>query len=297
MINWIKENGIAFVIVLICHVILLVLLLVNWKMEQVQQIVFQQGDIVQVTAIDANSYQAEIDKIEQKKAAEKRQAEALKQKKITDEKKRKAARKKAQQEKKRKKEAQKKRKAEEKHKQEQLKQKQLKKERLKKERLKEEQLKKAQLKKEQLKKEQQKKTREAEKKRTAEAKRKAEVKRKAEAQRQTELKRQAEQEKETRERLSKGIVNRHVALITDKIKSNWRQPLGTPAGLQCRIDIVLLADGQVVSVEIFESSGNPAFDHSVKNAVRKSEPLPVPTDSVIFKKFEKLRLRFNPGSY
>ncbi len=291
MINWIKENSIALVIVLICHAILLVLLLVNWKIEQVQQIVFQQGDIVQVTAIDANSYQAEIDKIEQKKAAEKRQAEALKQKKIADEKKRKAARKKAQQEKKRKKEAQKKRKAEEKRKQEQLKQEQLKKERLKKERLKEEQLKKAQLKKEQLKREQQKKTREAEKKRIAE------VKRKAKAQRQAELKRRAEQEKETRERLSKGIVNRHVALITDKIKSNWRQPLGTPAGLQCRIDIVLLADGQVVSVEIFESSGNPAFDHSVKNAVRKSEPLPVPTDSVIFKKFEKLRLRFNPGSY
>jgi len=282
MINWIKENRFAFIIALLCHAVVLVLLLVNWQMEQPQKIVFQQGDIVQVTAVDANSYQAEIDKIEQKKAAEKHRAEELKQKKITDEKNKKAAIKKTQQEKKRKKEAQRKRKAEEKR---------------KKEKLKQERLKKEQLKKEQIKKEQQKKARKAEKKRKAEAKRKAELKQKAEAQRQTELKRQTEQQRAARERLSRGIVNRHVALITDKIKHNWRQPLGTPDGLQCRIDIVLLPDGQVISVEIFESSGNPAFDRSVKNAVRKSVPLPVPTNSVIFKKFETLRLRFNPGSY
>ncbi len=300
MFNWIKENSFAFVIALICHIIVLALLLVNWQMDQPKQIVLQQGNIVQVTAIDANSYQAEIDKIEQKKAAEKRQAKEQQRKKTADEKKRKAAIKKAQQKKQRKRVAQKKKEAEEKRKRAQRKKAQREKLLREKEQLKKKQLEENErLKNEQRKKAEQEKHHRAEKKKLqkAEKKRKAEAKRKEDAQRQIELKRQAEQEKAARERRSKGIINRHVALITDKIKRNWRQPLGIPDGLQCRIDIVLLPDGRVVSVNIFESSGNPAFDRSVKNSVRKSSPLPVPADSVIFKQFETMRLRFDPGSY
>ncbi|NOQ78481.1 MAG: cell envelope integrity protein TolA, partial [Gammaproteobacteria bacterium] len=115
--------------------------------------------------------------------------------------------------------------------------------------------------------------------------------------RQAELKRKEQRDRAERERRSKGIINRHVALIVQKIERNWRQPLDAPSGLVCKIEIMLLPSGNVVSVKIIESSGNQAFDRSVETAVRKASPLPVPTDSVIFKEFEVMRLRFEPGSY
>ena len=88
-----------------------------------------------------------------------------------------------------------------------------------------------------------------------------------------------------------------MALIQQKIEQNWRQPLGRSKGLECRIEIVLVAGGRVTSVHIIKSSGNLSFDRSVENAVRRASPLPVPTDSVIFKKFKVMRLLFDPGRF
>ncbi len=306
MFDWIKENSTAFAIAVLFHVIFLAALFINWSIDKPDKIVLQQGDIIQVSSVDANSYDAEVKKIEQQKRAEQRKkaqakrksealaaaleekkkkqkqekirkkkekqrkADELKRKKAADAKKKKEALKKAEQEKKRKKEAEKKKIAEQK------------------------------LKKEQLKKEQQKKA-EQEKRRLEEEKKFqiAEQKRKAAAdkKRQAELKRKEERDKAERERRSKGIINRHVALIVQKIERNWRQPLDAPAGLQCKIEIVLLPSGNVISVKVVESSGHLSFDRSVETAVRRASPLPVPTDSVIFKEFEMMRLRFEPGNY
>jgi len=303
MLDWIKDNSTAFAIAVVFHVLFLVALLVNWQMDKPDKIVLEKGDIIQATAIDANSYDAEVRKIEQKKKAEQRKkaqaerkaqelakkkkqekirkqkekqrkADELKRKKIADAKKKKEAQKKAEQEKKRKKEAEKKKIAEEK----------LKKEKLKKEQLKKEQQKQAEQEKRRL--EEKKKLQEAEQKRKAEA----------EKQRQAELKRKEQRDRAERARRSKGIINRHVALIVQKIERKWRQPLDAPSNLQCKIEIVLLPSGNVVSVKIVESSGNLSFDRSVETAVRKASPLPVPADSVIFKEFEVMRLRFEPGN-
>ncbi len=291
MSDWIKENRLAFIIAVVFHVLILGALFINWQMDKPEKIVMEQGDIIQVTSVDANSYEAEIKKIEQKKQAvrrlerqrieKQRKAEALKEKKkkqarlrkTEEEKRNKAAaakKKKADQTKKRKeaekKAAEAKRKKEQKKHQEELKQKELEQQHLKEQRLKE------------------KKFQEAEKKRKAEQEK-----------RQAELKRQEERAIAERKRLSKGIVNRHVAMIAQKIERNWRQPLDAPSNLKCKIDIVLLPSGKVVSVKVVDSSGNPSFDRSVETAVRRASPLPVPTDSVIFKQFEVMRLRFEPG--
>lgn len=296
MFDWIKENSTAFIVALIFHCLFFGALFVNWQMDKPKKIVMQQGDIIQVTSVDANSYDAEIKKIEQQKQAKqrkaeadrkarvlqkkkkqeqlrrqkekKRQAEELKRQKVAE--KEKAAKKKAEQEKQRKKEAEKKKAAEEK---------------LKKEKLKKEQQKKAEQEKQRLK--EQKKRQEAEQKRKA-----AEEKK-----RQAELQRKEVREREERERRSKGVVKRHVAMIAQKIERNWRQPLDAPSKLQCKIDIVLLPSGNVVSVKVVESSGHLSFDRSVETAVRRASPLPVPADSVIFKQFEVMRLRFEPGNY
>ncbi len=298
MFDWIKENSTAFIVALIFHFLFFGALFFNWQMDKPKKIVMQQGDIIQVTSVDANSYDAEIKKIEQQKQAKlrkaeadrkarvlekkkkqeqvrrqkekKRQAEELKRQKAATAKKEKAAKKKAEQEKQRKKAAEKKKIAAEK---------------LKKEQLIKEQQKKAEQEKQRLK--EQKKRQEAEQKRKA-----AEEKK-----RQAELQRKEVRDRETRERRSKGVVKRHVAMIAQKIERNWRQPLDAPPKLQCKIDIMLLPSGKVVSVKVVESSGHLSFDRSVETAVRRASPLPVPSDSVIFKQFEVMRLRFEPGNY
>ena len=316
MIEWIKENSIAFTIAVILHLLFIGALLFNWEYDKPKQIVLKQGDVIQTTAVDANSFNAKIEQIEQqkkaeqqRKAAEARKKKALKEKKRREELKRKEEQKRKKAEAARKKEQQ--RKAallkEKKLKEQKLKEKKLREKKLKEKKRKEAEKKAAEekrkkelaRKKADARKAEEKKRKEAEQKRIAEQKRKEEQRQKAEAEkkRQAELRRQQERERAERERLSRGTVNKYVALIAQKIERNWRQPLDAPRNLQCKIDIRLRSTGEVVSVKIAESSGNASFDRSVETAVRRASPLPVPKDSVIFKEFEVMRLRFEPGSH
>ncbi len=296
MIEWIKENSIAFTIAVILHLLFIGALLFNWEYDKPKQILLKKGDVIQTTAVDANSFNAKIEQIEQqKKAEQQRKAAEAQKKKALKEKKRREELKRKEEQKRKKAEAA--RKKEQQRKAALLKEKKLKEQKLKEKKRKEAEKKAAEekRKKEQARKRaEEKKRKEAEQKRIAEQKRKEEQRRKAEAEkkRQAELRRQQE-----RERLSRGIVNKYVALIAQKIERNWRQPLDAPRDLQCKIDIRLRSTGEVVSVKIAESSGNASFDRSVETAVRRASPLPVPKDSVIFKEFEVMRLRFEPGSH
>lgn len=302
MFDWIKENSKALTIAMVLHVIFLTALFVNWRIDKPEKIVLEQGDVIQVSAVDANSYDAELRKIEQKKKAEQQKKAQAKRKAQELAKKKKQQEIRKQKEQQRKADELKRKKAAEAEKKKQAQKKaELEKQRIaaEKKKIAEEKRQKEKLKQEQLKKEQQKKA-EQEKRRLEEEKKfqLAEKKRKAaaEKQRQAELKRKEERDRAERARRSKGIINRHAALIAQKIERNWRQPLDAPSNLLCTIEIILLPSGNVVSVKIVESSGNLSFDRSVETAVRRASPLPVPSDSVIFKEFEVMRLRFEPGS-
>ena len=67
MFDWIKENSTAFAIAVVFHIIFLTALFFNWHFDKPDKIVLEQGDIIQVSAVDANTYDAEIRKIEQQK--------------------------------------------------------------------------------------------------------------------------------------------------------------------------------------------------------------------------------------
>ena len=295
MLDWIKLNRKSFAAAVVFHLVFLSALFFNWEMDKPKRIVLEQGDVIQVSSVDANSYDAEIKKIKEKKRSDERLVQQKKQEQI----------KKKQQEKKRKAEAKKKKQREaallkekkikEKQRQEDIaKQKAL--ARKKTEAKKVAKAKKAA---------EAKKVAEANKK--AEAKKKSEAKKKAEQEakrkqqaeeekkRQAELQRQQKREREEWLRKSKGIVNRHAVLISRKIEKNWRQPLDVASNLSCRVNIKLQATGKVISVHIIESSGSLSFDRSVETAVRKASPLPVPEDRELFEKFRDLTLSFEPG--
>ena len=119
---------------------------------------------------------------------------------------------------------------------------------------------------------------EAQRKAEAEKKRKAEeARRKAEADaRERELQAQFEAEQSARE------AAHIVRLIQDKVARNWKQPPGTlDKGLKCKVSVRLGPSGSVLTFSVVESSGNPAFDHSVETAVWKSRSLPMPDDPAL----------------
>ena len=63
---------------------------------------------------------------------------------------------------------------------------------------------------------------------------------------------------------------------------NWRVPSNDD--LKATVRITMNSDGRVLSVLITKSSGDDAFDASIKAAIERSSPLPVPDDDALFQK-------------
>jgi len=88
-----------------------------------------------------------------------------------------------------------------------------------------------------------------------------------------------------------------VALIQQTVVNYWSRPPSARNGMEVELAIQLVPTGEVVSVTIIRSSGNPAFDNSAVNAVRKAGAFPelqkLP-DGEFEKTFRRFRLLFKP---
>jgi colicin import membrane protein len=82
--------------------------------------------------------------------------------------------------------------------------------------------------------------------------------------------------------------------IFARVSRNWIVPPDVDRKLQCTVQVRLVPGGDVISVTVVSSSGNANFDRSVENAVYKSSPLPVPTDTAAFEQLRELVLKFSP---
>lgn len=72
-------------------------------------------------------------------------------------------------------------------------------------------------------------------------------------------------------------------LLDEKIRSNWTVPAltaGEKENLMVRLRIVIERNGQVSQVQMEKTSGNPYFDDSVRRAINKASPLPVPPEQL-----------------
>lgn len=138
----------------------------------------------------------------------------------------------------------------------------------------------------------------AKKKAAEEARRQAELKKQrqaAERARKQKLARQRELETQMRAERDQLEVGRVVAAIKQKVERNWLRPPGTSnRGLTCRVRVRLGVNGSVLLVSVIESSGNGAFDRSVESAVRKADPLPMPTADRLKSRFRELTFEFDP---
>jgi colicin import membrane protein len=118
---------------------------------------------------------------------------------------------------------------------------------------------------------------EQEVKEVADAKRKREQE--AELKRQADLQAQLDKERQGRMATEQ---ERWIAMITNKIQRNWVRPINSADKFDCKLNVQILPGGSVIDVKLTRGCGSTALDESVKRAVLKSDPLPMPADPEVF---------------
>lgn len=91
---------------------------------------------------------------------------------------------------------------------------------------------------------------------------------------------------------NQGVLDRYRAAILQTIRNNWHPPAQTD--LTCQLAVHLGPGGVVLSVDLLQSSGDPALDQSAEVAVMKASPLPVPTDATLFDEFRTFHIKMSP---
>lgn len=70
--------------------------------------------------------------------------------------------------------------------------------------------------------------------------------------------------------------------IAQKIRRNWAVPASAGPETQCSVRVTQLPGGEVVSVNIISCNGDAAVQRSVEAAIRRSSPLPEPSNPDLF---------------
>lgn len=148
-------------------------------------------------------------------------------------------------------------------------------------------------------------------KEAAEKKRKAEeeAKRKAEAAKKTKREQEA-QEEQRRIQAALQKEEKHISesnddvntksyeeMLIERVQQNWSRPPSARRGMEVTLEVNMLPTGVVTGLRIIKSSGDPAFDRSAEQAVRRvdrfTEAMQIPPD--IFEKyFRVFRFTFSP---
>jgi len=95
----------------------------------------------------------------------------------------------------------------------------------------------------------------------------------------------------------KQAANSYLQLIQAQISQQWNRPKSARRNMETLIELRLVPTGRIVGVEILESSGDPAFDLSVEQAVRKAEPfseLQRMEPRIFEQYFRSVKIVFNP---
>lgn len=83
--------------------------------------------------------------------------------------------------------------------------------------------------------------------------------------------------------------------IYELVRQNWSRPPSARNGMQAKLLVELIPTGEVVGVNLVESSGNGAFDRSAEQAVRSARRFEVPQENSIFEShFRQFYFLFQP---
>jgi len=136
---------------------------------------------------------------------------------------------------------------------------------------------------------------------------------KLQAQKQAELKKQDELKKQNLAKQAAGLKaqrdklqaehNAFIATELEKYKIEFRTAIEDnriissvfPKDIRCAVRIQLLPDGSILSVNVAEPSGNPAYDELQISAVYKAAPFPMPEDHELYNQLRDIVLSFRNG--
>lgn len=115
------------------------------------------------------------------------------------------------------------------------------------------------------------------------------------AQEQAAAELEAQRQAEIKAERAAATTAEHTALIRDRITSAWRYPPAVAAEMEVTVRLTLVPTGEVIQVQIINSSGHHGLDRSVEQAIYKASPLPVPNDIAVFEQnFRHLTMKFRP---
>ncbi len=137
----------------------------------------------------------------------------------------------------------------------------------------------------------QKKRDEQEKKRLASIKAKEDAKRREEEMQAMLRQRQQQQAEQA---AAQGRLDAYSRLVGDKIKRYIVEPPNMQGKPEAVFDVVQIPGGEILSVKLKRSSGNPVYDAAVERAIRRAQPLPPPPDPARFSEVRELELKFRP---
>ena len=72
--------------------------------------------------------------------------------------------------------------------------------------------------------------------------------------------------------------------VQQRIHDNWVRPVGSSETKRCLIYLKVSPNGIVESAEFKEPCGDTAFEESVRTAIQRSSPLPLPSDPAVFQR-------------
>lgn len=87
-------------------------------------------------------------------------------------------------------------------------------------------------------------------------------------------------------------MGKYIAAIRGKVRGNIVLPPDIKGNPEAVFEVTQLPSGEVLSVKLKKSSGNPAWDDATERAIRKSSPLPKPAQTELFNR--TLELTFRP---
>jgi colicin import membrane protein len=96
--------------------------------------------------------------------------------------------------------------------------------------------------------------------------------------------RQAELDAEERRFTTRNsaAMDAYVFAIGQRIRRNWAVPASADSETRCTVSVTQLPGGDIVGVNIRSCNGDDAVKRSVEAAIRRSSPLPEPSDPDLF---------------
>ena len=93
------------------------------------------------------------------------------------------------------------------------------------------------------------------------------------------------------------LVSEYVAIIRQKVSSNWDYPLDSTSKMKADVRLTLAPTGEIVNLVLTKSSGNTVFDQSVLRAIRAAAPFEFLNQlniRIFEANFRILNLKFTP---